>query len=82
MIKMRLCLLVLFEFSSCLGQLTNLHLVSEWKELEYDFSSNEDKQAALNSGAYVPGNGVPIDVAVHYSKSSGRYQYVIFIQEF
>lgn len=66
-------LLVWFA-SSCLAQLTNLTLVIEWKVLEYDFPSAAEKQAAIASGEYVPGKGVPSDVAVYYSRTIGGYK--------
>lgn len=65
-------LLVIFACSSTIAQLPNLNVVSEWKELEYEFCTVEDKQAAIDSGTYIPGNGVPIDVAVHYIRNNGR----------
>lgn len=56
----------MFVCSSSFAQLTHLDPVVEWKELEYEFPSEQYAQAALDSGQYVPGNGVPIDVAVDY----------------
>lgn len=73
MILRRLFVLFAFVFSSSLAQFPNLNVVSEWKELEYEFPSSEAKQAAIDSDVYIPGNGVPIDVAVHYSNNSERY---------
>lgn len=65
--------LVIFAFSSGFAQLTELNLVSAWNQLQYEYSSEADMQRAIDSGAYVPGNGVPIDVAVHYINSNGKY---------
>lgn len=50
------------------GQLSlkKLKTVAEWKELEFQFPLPEDKNLALLSGKYVPGNAVPIDVQVDY----------------
>lgn len=66
-------LLVIFAFSSSFAQLTNFAPVSEWKELEYDFASAEDKQHAIDLEEYIPKRGVPIDVQVHYNRRSGWY---------
>lgn len=46
--------------------LKDLKSVTEWRSLEYAFPSPQLRQAALASGQYVPGNGVPIDVDVDY----------------
>lgn len=43
-----------------------LRTVFEWKDLEYGFPTEADRQQALNNQLYVPHNGVPIDVDVHY----------------
>lgn len=43
-----------------------LKTVFEWKDLEYGFPSEADRQYALNNKYYVPHNGLPIDVDVHY----------------
>lgn len=48
------------------GDVKNLKLVSEWKDLEYAFPSPSHRQAAIQSQQYIPGRGVPIDVDVDY----------------
>lgn len=55
-----------------LGNLKTLKLVSEWKDLEYAFPSQQLRQSALRNGLYVPGNGVPIDVDVDYRDVGSR----------
>lgn len=43
-----------------------LRTIFEWKDLEYGFPTEADRQYALNNQLYVPHNGVPIDVDVQY----------------
>lgn len=43
-----------------------LKTVFEWKDLEYEFPNEADRQEALNNKLYVPHNGIPIDVDVQY----------------
>lgn len=43
-----------------------LKTIFEWKDLEYGFPTEADRQNALNNQLYVPHNGIPIDVDVHY----------------
>lgn len=69
----QLVLLVLLGFSSSLAQLMNFDVVSEWKVLDFVWNSQDQRQAAINSGEYVPGNNVPLDVALHYSRIDGWY---------
>lgn len=45
----------------------NLRLLSQWKELEFEFPTPELRQYAISNGQYVRGNSVPIDVDVDYS---------------
>lgn len=52
--------------------LKNFKVVSEWKDLEYAFPSPSLRQAAIQSGQYIPGRGVPIDVDVDYRNSNSR----------
>lgn len=66
-------LLVLFALSSCLGQLTDMQSVFEWNEIEYEFPSDAVREAARDSGEYVPGNGVPIDVDVQYYRNTSSH---------
>lgn len=48
------------------AQNQQLRLLAEWKEAEYEFPSDDDRQRTLDSQEYVPGNGVPIDVDIDY----------------
>lgn len=48
------------------GGANDFKLVSEWRDLEYAFPTPQLRQAAISSGQYVAGNGVPIDVDVNY----------------
>ena len=59
----------------------SLKLLSEWKELEYEFPSQQAKQAALRTGEYVRGNGVPIDVDIDYSPK-GRSRVFVSVPRF
>lgn len=43
-----------------------LRTAFEWKDLEYAFPSEGERQQALNNQHYIPHNGIPIDVDIHY----------------
>lgn len=43
-----------------------MRLLAEWKVIEYEFPSDQLRQAAIDEEEYVPGNGVAIDVDVDY----------------
>lgn len=58
--------------SQRIGNLKTLKLVSEWRDLEYAFPSEQLRQSALRNRLYVPGNGVPIDVDVDYVDVGSR----------
>lgn len=61
-----LLMLVFVSTQAQRGTVKNLKLVSEWKDLEYAFPSQSHRQAAIQSGQYISGRGVPIDVDVDY----------------
>lgn len=48
------------------AQQQQLRLLAEWREAEYEFPSAAERQRALDTQEYVPGNGVPIDVDIDY----------------
>lgn len=43
-----------------------LRLLAEWKEIEYEFPSDQLRQSAIDTQDYVPGNGVSIDMDIDY----------------
>ena len=57
-------LLVLSE-SFC-SRPKDLEVIHQWRDLEFKFATNFERQYAINNGLYVKGNGVPIDVDVDY----------------
>lgn len=44
----------------------NVETEKEWRQLEYGFANEQDRQQAENDGNLVPENGTPIDVQPHY----------------
>lgn len=40
----------------------------EWKQMEWDFPSEGEREAAIAAGTYIPGSGLPIDVDVYYGR--------------
>lgn len=47
----------------------NVETQKEWRQLEYGFANEEDRQKAENDGNLVPENGTPIDVQPHYLRN-------------
>lgn len=45
-----------------------LKLANEWKSIDFDFPSDKSRRDALDSGEFIPGNAVPIDVDIYYSE--------------
>lgn len=54
-------------------QLRSLKVLSEWKEMEFEFPSNDIRESAILNNNYIPGNSVPIDVDVDYRR---KYQLI------
>lgn len=42
--------------------------IAQWKKLEFDFPSEGHRQTAIRTKQYIPGNGIPLDVAVYYNQ--------------
>lgn len=47
-------------------QLKSLKLLSEWKEMEFEFPSHEIRETAILNNLYIPENAVPIDLDIDY----------------
>lgn len=47
-------------------QVKPLKMLYQWREMEFQFPSQEDRENAILNNVYIPGNSVPIDVDVDY----------------
>lgn len=60
-----------------MGQnMKTLRTLAEWKDLEYDFETDANRKLAIDSGLYVPGQGIPIDVDVDYKGNINNKRYL------
>ncbi|XP_011291279.2 major royal jelly protein 1 [Musca domestica] len=59
-----------------------MEIVFEGNALEFDFPSEEEKQAALKDGRYKPNNILPIDVDVYSPSDGSRTQVFMTIPRF
>lgn len=57
-----LCLVAIF---GTFAQKKGFDVQYEWRSLEY-YKTPEERQKAIDDGVFVPGNGFPIDIDVHY----------------
>lgn len=48
------------------SQKKGLATVLEWKALDYAYDSEAERQLAISSGEFTPGNGIIIDSDVYY----------------
>ncbi|CAG9786523.1 unnamed protein product [Diatraea saccharalis] len=55
-------ILQLVYLSSCMDQ---LHIVYEWKQLDYQFPSEEARKQALESKSFIPENNIPMGLEVY-----------------
>ncbi|KAL4707959.1 hypothetical protein ACJJTC_010575 [Scirpophaga incertulas] len=55
-------LLQLVYLTSCMDQ---LHIIYEWKQLDFQFPSPEARQQALDTKAFVPENNLPMGLEVY-----------------
>lgn len=44
--------------------------VYEWSQIEFDYTSEEERRSDILSETFVPGAAVPIDVDVYYARKS------------
>lgn len=47
-------------------QLKSLKILSEWKEMEFEFPTRDIRENAILNNVFIPGNAVPIDIDVDY----------------
>lgn len=50
---------VIFRDVECVGKLQERF---RWKELDFEFPNPQLKQRALNTGSYIPRNGLPVGI--------------------
>lgn len=43
----------------------NLRVAFQWKELDFDFPSEKDRQEAIASGKFIPENNLPLGLEVY-----------------
>lgn len=72
--EFRFVLIPVFLGSLALSALANPQLrnVHSWQSLDFDFSTEAERDAAIRSKAFIPGGLVPIDVDV-YTKGSVQW---------
>ncbi|KAH8243000.1 hypothetical protein KR032_003557, partial [Drosophila birchii] len=58
-----------FKFPS---EYKELQRVYEWKNLQYGFPSEQERQEVLRSGRYNPASPIPIDIDVYYPPNGDR----------
>jgi hypothetical protein len=59
-----------------------LSSVVEWKQLDFQFPSEIERQRAIKAGEFIPENNMPLDVDVHYSQVTGRRRIFVTIPRF
>lgn len=64
MIKLLLLSLSLLLIVKLSTAAFTINTIAQWNQLEFVFPSANDEQIARNTGEYIPGNSLPIDVAV------------------
>lgn len=57
-----------FGFGPGSAQKPDLKTIFQWSQLEFDYESEAARQADIDSGVFIPGVPVPIDVDVYYSR--------------
>lgn len=62
-------------------QLKSLKILSEWKEIEFEFPTREVRENAILNNAYIIGNAVPIDVDIDY-RGQGKSRVFVTMPRF
>ncbi|KAJ8984319.1 hypothetical protein NQ317_012537, partial [Molorchus minor] len=60
----------------------NFDVVYQWNQLEYDYHSEYDRQADIDTGNFIPGKAAPIDVEVYYSNNKSRNKIFVTVPRF
>ncbi|KAJ8923456.1 hypothetical protein NQ315_002015 [Exocentrus adspersus] len=59
-----------------------LDLVYQWKQLEFDYQSEYDRQADIDMEIFIPGQPAPIDTDVYYAANSKESKVFVTIPRF
>ncbi|XP_028174654.1 protein yellow-like isoform X1 [Ostrinia furnacalis] len=65
-----------------LGAKSDLRVVRQWSELEFEFPNDTARQIATERRYYVPGNSVPIDVDVQHRQGSQKSRIFVTVPRF
>lgn len=62
--KTRICLLLFVHVVSisCMDQ---LHILYEWKQLDYQFPTEEARRQALETKEFIPENNIPMGLEIY-----------------
>ncbi|GAB0100423.1 protein yellow [Sergentomyia squamirostris] len=69
-------IIILLSGIALVNGVSKLKPVADWKDLEYEFPTQTDRQNAIIQKKYVQGNGVPIDVDISYRNNGGSLIFV------
>lgn len=75
---MNVAFLILVSLANCAftQKLVSLKQLTEWNELEFEFPSRNLRENAILNNGYIPGNSVPIDLAIDYQgKKNSKVSY-------
>lgn len=59
-----------------------LKWVTQWKSLDYPFSSPKEREEAIASGRFIPENNIPLDMDVDYNSNPLRSRVFVTIPRF
>ncbi|KAF5293573.1 hypothetical protein FQA39_LY03058 [Lamprigera yunnana] len=58
-------LILVITLSSCGFAMDNLRVAFQWKQVDFDYPSNESRQEAINNREFVPENNLPLGLEVY-----------------
>ncbi|XP_026480966.1 protein yellow-like [Ctenocephalides felis] len=56
--------LVVILFVVAASCMDNLQVAYQWKQLDFDYSNESDRQAAIDSKEFIPENNIPVGLEV------------------
>lgn len=58
-------LLLLSVYVLCANAMDNLRVAYEWKQVDYEFPTQEARQEAIDSKEFIPENNLPLGLEVY-----------------
>lgn len=66
-VKLSTVLIGILLFTTCRAN-NNLQIKYEWKLIDFNYETTEERQEAIQNGTFIPENVIPVGIDVHENR--------------